>query len=370
MKKAAVIGAGMGGLAIAARLARMGWLVDVFEQRSGPGGKNFEQTWNGYRMDTGPSLLTMVEVFEELFHFCGKQFSDYCTPVRLDPVCHYWFDDGSHTYAPGSVEQCIEHFSRLGWTSKELMIRFFHRAKKLHQIGGNLFLYKSLQELSTYVSLSGLRSLVQLWRMDVFRSLHRAHSQFFDDRRMVQLFDRYATYNGSDPFQAPATLDIVPYVEYSGGGWAVREGIHALATALEKLGKELGVTFHYNTLIEDIWTEGKVVKGIRLEGKKHPYDMVVSNADVYRTYRMLGCSDGRWIRRYQKLEPSSSGFVFYWGMDKSFPELGVHNIFFSSDYRREFEDIFVKRVLPADPTVYINITSKVSPQDAPPGCKN
>ncbi|URA10871.1 phytoene desaturase family protein [Thermospira aquatica] len=370
MKKVAVIGAGMGGLAVAARLARMGWQVDVFEKRSGPGGKNFEQTWDGFRMDAGPSLLTMVEVFEELFHFCGKRFSDYCTPVKLDPICHYWFDDGSRTFAPGSVEKFIEHFFHLGWAPKENIQRFFRRAKKLYGIGGNLFLYKSLQEMDTYLSFSGMKSLVQLWRMDVFRAMHEAHLRSFDDGRMVQLFDRYATYNGSNPFQAPATLDIIPYVEYSGGGWAVREGIHALATALERLGKELGVRFFYNTPVERIWAEGKMVKGIFKEGKKISYDLVVSNADVYQTYRMLGCSDGRWIKRYRKLEPSSSGFVFYWGVDQSFPELGVHNIFFSADYRKEFEDIFVRKVLPEDPTVYINITSKVNPEDAPAGCEN
>lgn len=370
MDRAAVVGAGMGGLAAAARLATRGWKVTVFDSQSSPGGKNAQETWEGFRFDTGPSLLTMVPVFRDLFASCGRRLEDFVTPVPLDPLCHYWWDDGSSTRVPGSVSGFIDHFSTLGWASKEALKAFFRRAERLHGIGGTLFLEKSLHQASTYFSPEGLKSILGLPFIDPFRTLHQAHGASFSDPRLVQLFDRYATYNGSDPFQAPATLDIIPWVEYAGGGWGVREGIHALARAMEKLCLDLGVEFRYGEKVDAILSKDGQIRGVEVREEFLPFGTVISNADVLNTYTLLGDEEAPWAKKYRKLEPSSSGFVFYWGMNRSFPDLGVHNIFFSGDYEKEFRQIFREKVLPEDPTVYINITSKITPEDAPPGGEN
>ena len=370
MNKVAVVGGGMGGLATAARLGKMGWSVEVFDLRDGPGGKNYQHPQGDFRFDSGPSLLTMLEVFQELFEFCGGKMENYFTPIPLDPLCHYWFDDGSHISTPGTTEAFIHKFSQAGWASETELKNFFARCKKLHGIAGTIFLEKSLQEVSTFTSKEGLKSILGLPFIDAFRTLHQAHSRAFSDPRMVQLFDRYATYNGSDPYQAPATLDIIPWVESHGGGWGVKEGIHALAQGLYKLGLEMGVKYHFNTPVDRIVSSKGVVQGLVVQGLETSFDLVVSNADVITTYKLLGDEDAPWSKKYKTLEPSSSGFVYYWGMNKSFSNLGLHNIFFSQDYEKEFTQIFKEKIIPEDPTVYINITSKITPSDAPPGGEN
>jgi phytoene desaturase len=208
--------------------------------------------------------------------------------------------------------------------------------------------------------------LLNLGKIDAFRSMDAANRSFFRDPRIVQLFNRYATYNGSSPYEVPATLNIIPYVEYGMGGFAVADGIYKIPAALGTLAQELGVKLILETRVERILHRNRSVRGIRVAGEDLTYDIVVSNADVLRTYEdLLQDPEARLARRYKGLEPSSSGLVFFWGMNKRFAELGVNNIFFSNDYPREFRELFAERVCPRDPTVYVNITSKVTPRDAP-----
>ncbi|MDF1566380.1 MAG: FAD-dependent oxidoreductase [Spirochaetaceae bacterium] len=209
-----------------------------------------------------------------------------------------------------------------------------------------------------------------------------AHRRFFSDERAKQFFNRYATYNGSNPYAVPATLNIIPHVEYGIGGFAVKGGIVAIPRALERLARELGVEIHLNEKVERILTEGQPgrrfgrnaarVIGIRTSGNSpggkqdFPADEVVCNADVTTAYRhLLDDTTAPLAKRYRRLEPSSSGLVFFWAMGSDYPEFGLHNILFSSDYPREFGDIFERRRMPDEPTVYINITSKVDRWDAP-----
>jgi phytoene desaturase len=202
-------------------------------------------------------------------------------------------------------------------------------------------------------------------------SMTKDISRFFTDPREVQLFQRYATYNGSDPYQVPATLNIIPHVEYDLGAFAALPSIHAIPRTMEKAAKNRGVKFYYGHTVETIHYDRRSIRGITAAGETVPYDAVVSNADVIYTYEnLLQGFNSKYYRRYKKLEPSTSGVVFYWGINRSFPELGLHNIFFSRDYRKEFHQLFREKNLPDDPTVYINITSKLQNGDAPEGREN
>jgi phytoene desaturase len=203
------------------------------------------------------------------------------------------------------------------------------------------------------------------------RTMHRANSGSFSDSRVVQLFDRYATYNGSSPYMTPATFNLIQHVEYGIGGYAVKGGIFEITKKLAALSVELGVNFHYGEKVGSIETEGSRVRGITVEGRELAYDVVVSNSDVTSTYReLLGGGVMDIGAKYASLEPSSSGGVFYWGIREDHRELLVNNIFFSSDYEREFEDIWDLKRPPSDPTIYVNITSKIDPEDSPPGGEN
>ncbi|MFP4152585.1 MAG: phytoene desaturase family protein [Alkalispirochaeta sp.] len=374
-RSVAVVGAGLGGLSAAIGLAGEGYRVTVYEKRSGPGGKAFTEQIGPYRFDTGPSLFTLRPVFDELFRSVGRNLDDYLTLKPLESICHYFWRNGSRLRSWSDQERLAEEFQRAFGEEPEHLRAYLAYSERIHRITAELFLTKSLHDGRTYRSGQFWSSLAQVHRIDAFRTMDAANASFFDAPHVRQFFDRYATYNGSDPYRTPGTLNIIPHVEYGIGAWAVEGGIYAVPLAMERLAGELGVTFEYGVQVERILTDSspsRRVRGVRVDGVDRPADIVVSNADVTPTYRyLLEDTDAPLYKRYRKLEPSSSGLVFYWGVGKRFQELGLHNIFFSDDYRREFEQIFREGRCPEDPTIYINITSKEgAPGDAPPHGEN
>ena len=383
----AVVGAGLGGLSAAIRLAGAGYRVSVYDKQSGPGGKAFTELHGAYRFDTGPSLFTLRTVFAQLFEQVGRRLEDYLQLTELDTICRYFWEDGTRLNSYRDRDRMAAEFERAFGEPPEHLHRYLDYSARIHRITSHLFLEKSLHEWSTYGSRGFWWSLTQLHRIDALRSMDAANRAFFDSPRVRQFFNRYATYNGSDPYQTPGTLNIIPHVEYGLGAWAVDGGIHQVPRALERLARELGVEFHYNTPVRRIRTRGldrgfagvprrrrdRQVTGLLLaSGEQLDADLVVSNADVTPTYEyLLEDTRARLYRRYQRLEPSSSGLVFYLGVRRRFPELGLHNIFFSRDYRQEFRQIFEEQRCPDDPTIYLNITAKEgSPDDAPPDGEN
>lgn len=370
LKRAVVVGAGLSGLSAAIRLALAGFHVKVFDARGGPGGKAFTETLGAWRFDTGPSLLTMVPVFQRLFARAGRRLEDYLTPVLLDPVCHYWFADGTIFRAGAGPEGLTRSMVQAGLATESEMKRFLAYSRRLYEVAGPLFLENALDSRLVFRP-AFWKSLFHLPSLDAGRTMMRALEDFFHDARARQYFGRYATYNGSSPYRAPATLNLIPWVELQ-GAWGVREGIYAIPKALERLGRELGVEYFYGTRVERIEAYGRQVTGVRLVGQPEAVyaDLVVSASDVHETYRLLQEPGSPWNLRYKTIEPSSSGFVFYWGLDIDLPEMGVNNIFFSSDYPREFREIFDEARLPIEPTIYVNIGSKITPEDAPPGGSN
>lgn len=395
-RRVGVVGAGIGGLSAAALLAKEGYEVEVFERLPYAGGKAASVELGGYRFDTGPSLFTMPWVFRDFFARLGERMEDRLRPIALEPICKYFYPDGSRLSAYADEERFgAELEAKTGSSGAELG-RYRRSGRRLWDIAGELFLTKSLHEASTYLSRKGLWSIARLPWIDPFRSLHEANAAAFSDPRVAQLFDRYATYNGSSPFKTPATMRIVPQAEYQWGGWAVEGGIRSVATALEGAARDAGARLRLGAEVEAILTEPRggatsggraKVAGVRVGGRDLPYDIVVSDADVLSTYRrLLGAPDAPEARRYEGLEPSSSGLVFLWGIKAAFPELSSNNIFFSGDYRAEFEALFAEpsacrgagasaaeesRSWPGpELTIYINITSRTTPGDAPPGGEN
>jgi diapolycopene oxygenase len=370
MKRVAVVGAGLGGMAAAIRLSHAGFAVDVFEQSPEAGGKAATFSASGYRFDTGPSLLTMPFVFRRLFEEAGERLEDHLDLVLLEPMCTNFFPDGtviseSSDRGRFSAEIALKTLER-----PESLIRYLDHGRRIYDATARLFLFQSIQESLFHGGVS-LSDLPAVSRLDAARSLHRANGSFFKDPRLIQLFDRYATFNGSNPFRAPATLAIIPAVEYGFGGFTVRGGIVAVPRAYERIARKKGVRFHLGCRVEEIVVEGRRARGVKAGGEKVPFNAVVTNADVLSTYRFLlpGARD-RLARRYERLEPSTSALVFLWGMKAAFPELTVSNVFFPPDYKREFDDLFARRRCPADPAVFVSVTSKVTPADAPAGREN
>lgn len=372
MKTAAVIGAGIAGIASAIRLAARGYAVDVFEANAYAGGKlsNFSQA--GYRFDAGPSLFTMPHLVDELFRLAGRNPADYFDYSRLDETCRYFWDDGTRLTAWADHDRFGREMEAvLGEPAEHLHAHLRDSARK-YDVTEKLFLHRSLHKAATWLNRDALRGYLNLPRLGVFGTMNGANERRFRHPKLVQLFNRYATYNGSDPYQTPATLNIIPHLEYNIGAFFPKDGMIGITQSLVRLAEDLGVQFHYNTRVTKIETNGKRVVGIQTSPPapaRGEVNLVISNMDVVSTFRKL-LPDARQPERILRQPKSSSGLIFYWGIRREFNELGLHNILFSNDYRAEFGHLFGQNELADDPTIYLNITSKLKPDDAPAGCEN
>lgn len=371
MKKIAIIGAGLGGLSAAARLANAGYEVHIFEQNSYAGGKASEFFEQGFRFDTGPSLLTMPYVIEDLFNECNENISEYLKFEKLKTICRYFYNDKTVINAYSDIEKFGEEISEKTIDDDESLKEFFNYSKTIFDLTADLFLFNSPSSLKTFFNKKAFRTLFNINKIDSFRTVHQAVSDFFKDKKLIQLFDRYATYNGSNPYEATATLNIIPYVEYFPGSYLPKGGIYSITIALTKLCEKKGVNFHFNTKVDKIILKEKTAVGLKIREDSIYFDRIISNVDVNFTFQKL--LDGIRTfesRRYNKLKPSLSGVVFYWAVNKKFDELETHNIIFSDDYKTEFDQLTKQRRLPDDPTIYIYISSKLNSDDAPAGKEN
>ncbi len=365
-----IIGAGFGGLSAAIHLAAQGQRVTVYERQREPGGKASEVARDGFRFDTGPSLLTMPFVLEQLYDAAGAHADERVELVPVDPICRYFYPDGTVLDASADEDAFRRAVAAVAPGDADAVARFLDYSQRIYDLTSDIFLFNSLGDLKALLRGRNLPTLLRLPQIDAFRTVHEGVSAHFSDPRLVQLFDRYATYNGSDPWQAPATLNIIPYVEYRLGGYYVRGGMYALVRSLAALAARLGVDIRYGADVERIVSESGRVRGIMADGQFAAHDAVVSNADAVYTMTQLVEGKERRKERYRKLEPSCSGLVFLWGVRGEEPSLGHHNIFFNEDYRSEFDDIFRRLRPPQDPTVYVSITARSDADHAPAGHEN
>lgn len=368
-KSAAVIGSGIAGIAAAIRLAVKGYDVTVFEAASEPGGKIGEKTILGYRFDTGPSIFTMPQLIDELFELCGRTPREYINYIQLDPVFNYFYEDGTQITAPHGAEKFAEAIAAQTTEKKETVLNFLTACETKFRLTNKVFLERSLHKLGNYLNYETLNGIINFRKVQAFKIMNDVNHEYFKDPRVVQLFNRYASYNGSSPFRAPATLNVIPHIEINTGAYFPVGGMYSIITSLYKLACEQGVEFKFNTQVTGIITAKGKATGIRTYETAYSYDVVVSNMDVFNTYQDL-IPDAPKPRLTLRQPKSSSVIVFYWGMMKTFPQLSLHNIFFSRSDREEFSYIFEKNRIFADPTIYLNVTSKVNSSDAPEGCEN
>jgi len=368
-KNIAIIGSGIAGIATAIRLASKGHHVEVFETNSYPGGKLSELSIGEYRFDAGPSLFTLPELVEELFLISGEKPEDHFDYIKLDVACHYFYEDGTMIKAYHDREQFIEEVTIKTEETRDSIEKVLDNSKTLYDYLGEMFMYESLHDMKTFISKKAFRAYKNIWKMDFLRNMNQSNASMLKDPKMVQFFNRYATYNGSDPYKTPATMNIIPHLEFGIGAFFPKKGMHSITLSLFELAKRKGVVFHFNSKVEKINIKGDTVTGIKSQNKNLHYDRVVSNMDISGTYKNL-LAEVKSPKKIINQPRSSSALIFYWGIKKSFDQLDLHNIFFSRDYKAEFDHIFNKKTIYSDPTVYINITSKYKADDAPDGCEN
>lgn len=369
-KNALIIGAGIGGLSSAIRLRCAGFNVTMLEKNPIVGGKMYQFEDAGYRWDTGPSVITMRHVFEDLFTLAGRNLEDYLTFLPIDPLTRYFYTDGTIFNAYSDLPRMSQAITAIDERDVEGYLAYLSYAARIHRITGRVFIYDNPPTPASFAKVP-----VHEWLgADPFRTMDSAIRSFVKSPHLRQLLGRFATYVGGSPYQAPATLNVIAHVELNGGVWYPKGGVYSIAQALEKLALELGVIIHTNTPTAKITLENGHVTGvITQDGTFYPADVVVSNVDVATTYNHLLPKDAirpNTLNRVTHYEPSCSGFIMLLGVKKPYPTLAHHNIFFSNDYQAEFNAIF-KQLIPSDnPTVYVSITSKSDPSHAPEGTEN
>jgi phytoene desaturase len=365
-KKAIVIGSGIAGLSSAIRLANKGYSVDVFEANSYPGGKLTVLELDGYRFDAGPSLFTMPQFVEELFELSGQKVEEKFKYVRVPTACHYFFEDGTFLRFFARRDELTKEIRSKLMVDAKPLIKHLDRSKLIYDATHKAFMERSLHKISSHLSLDTLKCIALIPWLNIFTTMHAANEKALNHPKLVQIFDRYATYNGSNPYSAPGILNIIPHLESGIGTFFPKKGMHSITTSLVQLAKDLKVNFHFNCKVEEIIQNGNKVEGISVNGCLIPADVVVCNSDIKPAYKFL-LKGVNAPKRTLEQEPSSSAMIFYWGIKKQFPNLDLHNIFFTEDYSNEFKTMFELKTVCDDPTVYVHISSKIFKEDAPEG---
>jgi len=368
-ENAVVIGAGIGGLTAACLLARQGTRVTLFERNDISGGKMGQIEHSGFRFDTGPSLFTMPEVLEHLFTYCGEKLQDYITYEPLHPVCRYFFQDGHQFDSFHDRAQAVAEITKFSPEDAVKYGDFLDYASAIYARTAGVFLFHPLQKWRDLLQMP----LSDALRIDAFSTVSDRVDSYFSSGYLRQFFKRFTTYNGSSPYQAPATLNVISHVELVKGGYYVNGGMYQIAGALTKLAVSLGVDIRYGSSVDQILTDNGNAVGVSVGGRVFQSDLVISNADANESYLKLLPKADLSVRRrtsIDKLEPSCSGFVILLGCRKKWDQLAHHSIFFSADYEGEFEDIFRQKRLPKNPTIYVANTSVTDASHAPEGGSN
>jgi phytoene desaturase len=365
-----VVGAGIGGLSAAIHLAAAGMRVLVVEQNPAVGGKMGEVRRDGFRWDTGPSVITMRHVLDDLFAAAGRRLEDYLNLVSVEPLTRYFYPDGVQLDLSRDLPKTLAQIAALSERDVEGYLAFLAYAARLHRITGPVFIYDQPPDWRSLRRVP----LGDTLHVDGLRTMQQAIASYVRSPHLRQLLGRFATYVGANPYQAPATLNVIAHVELNGGVWYPRGGVYRIAQALVRLAEELGVEIQTGVPVERLETrDGRVRAVLLADGRTIAAGAVIANLDVATVYERLLPPEATQRRRVQRLltaEPSCSAFILLWGVRGHHPQLAHHNIFFSSDYRREFDAIFRHGVPADEPTVYLAITARTDPDHAPPGHEN
>ncbi len=361
MAKISVVGAGIGGMSAAARLAKQGHQVTVFENSDQSGGKCRTEWFGDYAFDTGPSLLTLPAVFRDLFLKTGKRIEHVLDISPVDPAFNYNFADGSKVTFPNlSNPKTYQEIEKsFGISASQSWRQIIERSEKMWEASRDSFIESELTSIWPLLLRKNL--INQINQISPFTSLRSLSEKLNLDPHLKMIIDRYATYTGSDPRSAPAVLLTIAFVESTFGAWHIKGGIGQLSVALEQRCRDLGVDFQFKSLVTKILVERNKVEGVVLsDGKIIKSDLVVSNSDAEYTFNSLignEVSSARGERRKLKSATKSlAGFSLLLGLDnkKSKPvDVKHHNVYFPENYDLEFDQIFTQKIPVTDPTIYL-----------------
>ncbi|MDH7515605.1 MAG: phytoene desaturase family protein [Bacteroidota bacterium] len=368
-KSAVVIGSGFGGLAVAVRLQARGIAVTLFEKNGQVGGRASQLVRDGYTFDMGPSLVTAPDILDAVFQAGGKSMRDFVELVPLDPFYRVYFSDGTFVDYSGDAARMREELRRFDLADASAYDRFFRDIRPVYdaviteRLGTEMF--------DTIPSM--IRFLPRAIALGSLRSVYGYASRYFSNPKSRFLFSFHPLFIGGSPFRAPSIYIMIPYLEREGGVWYARGGMYSIVRALERLFVDLGGTVRTDAEVTEIMIRGGRAFGVRVDGEGHTADIVVSNGDAPWVYRNLVAPQyrRRWTdARIDRLHIGMSVFILYLGVRKRFEQLRHHTLILSPRYRELIRDIFDRKILADDFSLYLHVPTKTDSSMAPPGCES
>ncbi len=368
MKRSAVIvGAGIGGLTMAIRLAKQGFAVELLEARDEPGGRLGRVVKDGYTFDMGPTIVLMTDVFKRFFDELGLSMEDYLTFKRLDPNYRLHYADGSYMDSTSNLQGMLTEIHRLAPQDVRGFMRFLSYMYKRYEIARHDFIEQPM------LSVKELFNPATLWKMmqlNTLSSMNRDIAKFIKDERVRLAMTFQSLYIGIDPAVAPSIYNVIGFMELSYSGvWYCEGGYHRVAQVFAQLAEELGVRISYRSRVKQVLKEGKRAVGVQLEtGDIIKGDLVIVNADYPKAQKTLLATDSNRAAQEQKVknsEQSCSTFMMYLGSKKRYPHAKVHNVYFSKDFRHNMKQVFESGEVPEHPSFYAHLPTLIDDSVAP-----
>ena len=360
--KVLIVGAGIGGISTAALLACKGCQVTVLEKCEKPGGRCGRMAVNGYTFDTGATLFLMPEVYAETFAALGERIQDHLDLRRIDPTYHLHFPDDTQLQLTSDLHSMLTQLEALEPGSFELMLHYLAEGRRIYELSLTNLVGRDFRRLSEFANPRMFLLFLQLKALTRHTDYVR---RFFKDPRLQMAFTFQDMYMGLSPYDSPATYSLMQSTELADGLWYPMGGMYRITEVLTGIAERLGVRFLYNAPVEQILIKGTRATGVKLaDGQVFPADTVIANADLGYVYRHL-LPDKAAADRIDHKEYGCSTIMFYWGLDRQYPELGPHNLFLCGDYRQSFETIFKKTSMPDKPNFYIHAPVRLDPSMAP-----
>lgn len=386
MAKVIIVGAGLGGLAAALRLRHNGFDVTVLEKLPRPGGRSNVIERDGYRLDTGPTILVMKRMFDETYQAIGRDINERLRFVAIDPNYRMYFHDGTHLDVYGNMAQLSAEVEKFEPGAAERLFQFLGAGARKYELAMEDFVMRNYDRIT---DLAKPALAVRMLQTGAHENLYRQVSRFFRSDKLRKVFTFHSLFVGLSPFDALAMYSLITYADVAQGMHYPIGGVYSVIEDMVRIAGEMGVEIRTAAPVQEILVEpgggsaggagpGAAGRrgmpravGVRLEsGEELRADLVVSNADLPYTYRHL--IPARYRRQYpdsrlDKMKYSCSGYMLYFGLDTLYRHLRHQALYFSEDYRANFDAIFKTKTLPRDPAFHINYPSVTDPTLAPPG---
>lgn len=363
-----IAGGGLGGLSAAIHLRLAGYKVALFEANDRVGGRANLIEHEGFRFDTGPSLLNYPWVFEQLFAAAGRNFHDYVKLIAVDPSVSFEWPDKTRFTLSSNLQTLLNECERIEPGSRPNVISFLEDAAIKYRLSFDKLVTRNEDNPVKWI---GALKIGEMARLSVWRSLDSELSRFFKSRYIREALGSYGMYLGGSPYNLPGLFTILAYGELAYGLWLPKGGIYALVEGIEKLARELGVEIHTGKRVKQIVVKDRRVSGIELaEGTFHASNIVVSNVDVPTTNtELLGDYSLRSSLRSKlsRTKMTPGVMTFYWGVRGKVKNLGHHTIFLPDDFAGAFDDLLQFKRIPRNLPFYVSVPSETDPDLAPAG---